>query len=302
MTDLDFLNDHGLSIVLGTYNRKTFLKMTIESIRKELSNAAFPHEIIVIDGGSDDGTLKWLSEQKDIVTIIQHNRGSWLGKQIERKSWGYFMNLGFKCAHGKYICMLSDDCLVVPGAIINGYSTFDRYLKENKNIGALAFFWREWPEQAKYWVGTTLGGKMYVNHGLYLKKALNDVGYVDEVSFFFYHADGDLCLKLWKTGYLVQESPDSYIEHFSHANMSVRKTNQKNQKEDWNNYIQKWKGIYYFDNESTGSWIEKEFQDPQKTYKLFLKQSFNDPSFWSKRVFVYTKKCLANILRWFGLR
>ena len=54
-----------ISVVLGTYNRLSFLKLTIESIRKELKE--FAYEIFVVDGGSDDGTLEWLLQQKDIV-------------------------------------------------------------------------------------------------------------------------------------------------------------------------------------------------------------------------------------------
>ena len=107
-----------VSVVIGSYNRIDFLKLTLESVRRELEPAAA--EIIVVDGGSDDGSLEWLIAQKDIVTIVQHNRGTWRGKPVKRRSWGYFMNLGFKSAQGKYVCMLSDDCLVVPGAIRNG--------------------------------------------------------------------------------------------------------------------------------------------------------------------------------------
>src|ERR1043166_1154904 len=107
-----------VSVVIGTYNRIDFLKPTMETVRAELSDSR--HEIIVVDGGSDDGTIKWLVEQKDIISIIQHNRGEWNGKPIERQSWGYFMNLGFRAASSRYICMLSDACLVIPGAIKNG--------------------------------------------------------------------------------------------------------------------------------------------------------------------------------------
>lgn len=261
----------GVSIVLGSYNRKKFLQLTIESIREEISRGSFPCEIIVVDGGSDDGTLEWLSAQKDIITIIQHNRGTWQGKTIERKSWGYFMNLGFRCARYKYICMLSDDCLIVPGAIVYGHDLFEQQLRDQKKIGAVAFYWRGWPtEKPVYWVGLGLGNRMFVNHGMYLNKAVSDAGYIDEDSYTFYHADSDLCLKLWQDGYSVIDSPDSYIEHYSHANMTVRKSNLEGQKKDRENYLKKWDGIFYHDGDSPiGSAIEKTYIDTTGTAEKF---------------------------------
>jgi glycosyltransferase involved in cell wall biosynthesis len=258
---------NGISVVVGSYNRRPFLKLTIESIRKELKKTSFPSEIIVVDGGSTDGTLKWLIKQKDIITIIQHNHGFWRGKPVERRSWGYFMNLAFKCARGKYVCMLSDDCLVIPGAISNGYSYFEKKIKDGENPGAAAFYWRDWPDQENYKVGLTLNDKMFVNHGLYLKKALEEVNYIDEDNYKFYHADGDLVLKMWETGYSCVDSPDSYIEHFSHANKKVRQKNINHAHSDWNNYLTKWK----VDNNKTGRWVEKYYKDPDRTYRQFFK-------------------------------
>lgn len=249
-----------VSVVLGSYNRKHFLKKTIQSVREEIENAPFISEIIIIDGGSTDGTLNWLKKQKDIITIIQHNRGTWKGNPIERRSWGYFMNLGFKCAQGKYICMISDDCLVVPGAIINGFKQFENVLKCGNNIGAIAFYWRNWPEMDNYWIGYTLGNKIFVNHGMYLNKALKEVGYIDEDTYHFYHADGDLCLKLWNNNFSIIKAEDSYIEHFSHANFKIRKSNLSQQKKDWQNYLNKWTGIFYDPKNDNHGFFERDEQ------------------------------------------
>ena len=259
-----------ISIVIGTYNRKRFLEATLQSVRAETANV--PSEIIVVDGGSSDGTMRWLSHQKDVISIIQHNHGSWHGKPIRRRSWGFFMNLGFKAASGKYICMLSDDCLVIPGAIVNGRELFEQELARGKKIGAVAFYWRNWPEQGPYLVGTTLSDKLFVNHGLFLKKALEDVGYIDEKTYCFYHADGDLCLKMWEKGYHCIDSPESFIEHYSHANAAHRLRNVAAAQRDWDNYLMKWQGIFYFPGEcETGGRIERYHNDQFHTAENFRK-------------------------------
>lgn len=257
-----------ISVVLGSYNRYDFLKLTIDSVRKELIN--IPHEIIVVDGGSTDGAMDWLLKQKDIITIVQYNRGEWRGEKIERRSWGYFMNLGFRAASSKYICMISDDCLVIPGAIKNGLNLFEKRLQNNEKVGAVAFYWRDSFKQKKYHVGYTLSNKMYVNHGIYLKVALEKVKYIDEDNFFFYNGDSDLCLKLLQEGYKTIDSPSSYIEHFPHANLKVRASNYEKQKYDNENFFKKWDGIYYNKSKHNIGKIEyKSFNDSFNTLDRF---------------------------------
>jgi glycosyltransferase involved in cell wall biosynthesis len=294
------MRDNGVSVVLGSFNRLRFLRLTIESIHQEQVRCQFPVEIIVVDGGSTDGTLRWLVKQKDIITIVQHNRGEWAGKTLQRRPWGYFMNLGFKCAQAKYICMLSDDSLVVPGAIKNGVELFEKRLSMGDKIGAVAFYWRNWPEQQNYRVGLTLGSKLFVNHGLYLKEALEEVNYVDEETYSFYHADGDLCLKMWHLGYTCIDSPDSYIEHYSHANLNVRSSNLIKQQDDWTCYLKKWSGEFYQpERNDIGGWLEKDHVDTERTVSAFPKRWFKfDPRTLVKRVLPHkTQQIIKEWLR-----
>lgn len=235
-----------ISVVIGSYNRAKFLQLCIESVREELIGEAY--EIIVVDGGSTDGSVQWLVDQRDVILILQHNRGQWRGADIERKPWAYFMNLAFKCATGRYVCMLSDDSIIVPGAIKEGVNVFDERISNGEKVGGVAFYFRDLtnlassPGREGYAVAVNLGN-LYVNHGLFLNEGLREVGYCDE-SFHFYFADSDLAMKLTSAGYSIVESPKSFVEHIFAATPKIRATNNDARKQmDRMHLIEKWEGI-----------------------------------------------------------
>jgi GT2 family glycosyltransferase len=249
-----------VSIVIGTLDRRWYLQRTIESVREELPLGE--REIIVVDGGSDDGTVQWLAQQKDVITVLQHNRGTWAGEPLRRRSWGYFMNLGFKIAAAPFICMLSDDCLLLPGSMKSGIEAFDR---KDVQVGAVAFYWRNWPEETTYRVGATFGNRLFVNHGLFSRDALAAVEFADEETFGFYHADGDLCLRLAEAGWTCVDSPESFVEHHSHANLPLRSANLEGQAADWAAYTSRWGHL----GPPEPAWIERDHSDAHQTISRF---------------------------------
>ena len=58
-----------ISVVTGTYNRFAMLQRMVASARRSVST--LPIEIIVVDGGSTDGTQAWCKTHPDIVLIEQ---------------------------------------------------------------------------------------------------------------------------------------------------------------------------------------------------------------------------------------
>jgi len=257
-----------VSIVLGSYNRRPYLAATLSSIRNHDFDG--PMEIIAVDGGSSDGALEYLVAQKDVVTIVQHNRGEWRGEPIPRRSWGYFMNLAFKAAQGRFICMLSDDCLLVPGAIRNGIEAFDEAAEAGQRPGAVAFYFSNRPGPDDYYVNTVYG-VTNVNHGLYLREALAAIGYADEETYAFYNADSDICLRMHKAGYAIIDSPASFVEHHSHANEGVRATNESLMSDDDTRFMARW-GHLDPDRKTWDEVLGRKkivFKDPSQTAKAW---------------------------------
>ena len=67
------MNDHKeqkFSILIPTWNNLSFLKLCIESIKK---NSAFKHQIIIYVNDGSDGTLDWVkAKQLDYVHSPQN--------------------------------------------------------------------------------------------------------------------------------------------------------------------------------------------------------------------------------------
>ena len=176
----------------------------------------------------------------------------------------------FRIELSEPLVMISDDCLLVRGSVLNALDHYHQLSSQGSKIGAVAFYWREWPQEQEYKVGLTLGDRMFVNHGMFPRKVLEEIGWVEEDLYRFYHADGDLCLRLWQLEYEVVDCSGAFVEHFRHANSKVRREHLQDQESDWSAYLYRWKGIFYDpDADNTGGWRYCDYKDPYITVKKF---------------------------------
>lgn len=90
------------SILIPTWNNLSFLKLCIESIRK---NSSYKHQVIVHINEGKDGSLEWIKEQSDIdYSYSKENIGVC-----------YALNSCRTLVNTNYIVYLNDDMYVCPG-------------------------------------------------------------------------------------------------------------------------------------------------------------------------------------------
>jgi glycosyltransferase involved in cell wall biosynthesis len=103
-----------LSVVTPSLNQARFLPECLASVRESAANAA-PHEVehIVIDGGSDDGTIEVLHGQPDTRWVSEPDDGQ-----------SQAINKGLAMATGEILAYLCADDLYEPLAVAHVLEAF----------------------------------------------------------------------------------------------------------------------------------------------------------------------------------
>lgn len=113
-----------VSIVSGTYNRLPHMKRMVASARYSVGPISY--EIILVDGGSTDGTIEWCKEQPDITIIEQ---GQLLGAVKA-------FNEGARAARGRYVVLANDDIEFVGSSILRSWA----FMEDFKTVGVGCFY------------------------------------------------------------------------------------------------------------------------------------------------------------------
>ena len=178
-----------VSIVVPTFNRLGRLTQCIGKIRR---NVTLSVEVIVVDGGSTDGTRDWLAEQTDLRVILEPRREGAVRA----------FNKGFKAATGRYVMWLNDDAYPLAGSVEAAVEMIER--PDLKDLGMVAFY-HQWHSERNVLDRVSFGGNEYelchvrgypyANFGLLRRALIEKVGYADE-RFYFFGFDPDLSLKI----------------------------------------------------------------------------------------------------------
>jgi len=193
-----------ISIVSGTLNR-------IELLPDLLANTIYASdkvELILVDGGSTDGSINFLKNVKHPNFKLIEVGG--------RSSYPHFMNLGIREAKYDWICQWNDDVLLV--------NKWNEVISEIDESDVYIFNWKygykkdmndeNWLKGSIYTDGWCLanntkngGQDICVNYGIYNKKIFKEIGLYNS-DYQYYYCDSDMAYRAFIFGYKIKDLPN----------------------------------------------------------------------------------------------
>ena len=210
-----------VSVIIINWNGKDYLKNCLGSLERISYKKK---EIIVVDNGSDDGSVKFLRNKYPKVKIITNSSN--LG--FSRAN-----NQGIKKARGEYILFLNNDTKVTKNfldILVNKLSSDDQmgacqpkilHMEKEGRLDSIGSFLTytgflfHYGFEAKDSKKLNKEIKLFSGKGsclLFKKKVLDRIGYFDE-DFFAYFEETDLCWRLWLAGYNLLYIPEAVVFH-----------------------------------------------------------------------------------------
>ncbi|MEM3769703.1 MAG: glycosyltransferase [Candidatus Bathyarchaeia archaeon] len=202
-----------VSVIVCTLNRKEFLRRCLN----ELLNVNYPesqYKIIVVDGGSVDGTENMVKNEFPSVKYV-----------VEKRSGvSYARNKGLEIARGEVIAFTDDDCIVTKDWLYNLVISFDS--PEIGAVGGPVRFTRKIPR--KLLVKAALGGydlgerRQFVGYLVtsniaVKRKVFRKIRFDENLGrkgdMLFDNEDIDFCERILRMGYKLVYNPKAIVYH-----------------------------------------------------------------------------------------
>lgn len=241
---------NNIAIVILTWNGLSVTKRCLNSLIK--SDLPLGTEIIVVDNGSEDGTVKYLRGIKDI-RLIENGKNLGYAKAV---------NIGIQAVQvGSDILLLNNDVEIIENDWLEKLQ-LQAYTDEKIGVAGVKILKDDGTIQHcgayipidTYWGQQIASGEADINQydGIYdvesvvfacayiKNDVLKQVGLLCE-DFFAYFEDTDYCLRATRAGYRVALCGSIRIKHSENSSTKVNKVNfsdiflksQKTFKEKW---------------------------------------------------------------------
>lgn len=206
-----------ISIVTGTLNRLSLLQDMVASARAA-RHAGLSYEVVVVDGGSTDGTQAWCRTQGDIH-LIEHG---------ERRGAIRAFCDGARAATGEYVILANDD-IVFEG---HGLTRAWVHLETHHTCGAVAFAddrpapgyppgYKVQRMAARSEDGTLLDHVPYAQVGMFRRWLGDQCGWWGDADTLMagahtYGGDNYLSARIWEMGYTVDPVAGCQVRDLVH--------------------------------------------------------------------------------------
>jgi len=204
-----------ISIIIPTYNRLPILEKCLKALEKQkfIDNKISNYEIIVVDDGSTDGTLKWLTDRADqlphVKAFLQEHQGPAAAR-----------NLGIKEAKGDIIIFIDSD-LVVTETFLQAHANALR--EGQKKLGSDRLFTYGWvintcnfenPTVEPYKITDFSAAYFATGNVAIARKWLEEVGLFDTRFQLYGWEDLELGIRLKKLGLKLIKCPEAVGYHW----------------------------------------------------------------------------------------
>ncbi len=211
-----------VSIVILTFNQLQYTKQCVKSIQQHTLE---PHEIIFVDNGSRDGTVKWLRK------LTQGNPNYKLIENNSNMGFSKGCNQGIRASSGEYLLLLNNDVVVTEnwltgmleclnsapdtgfvGPMTNSISGPQRVMDDTyrsiQDLDRYAKTFRETYRHRRIPLRRIVGFCM-----LFRRELVKEIGLLDETFGSGNFEDDDFCLRAALEGYRNLIAGDVFIHH-----------------------------------------------------------------------------------------
>ncbi len=225
-----------VSVIIVNWNGVEHLKKCLPSLYNQSHKKI---EVIVVDNGSTDGSVKWARKNYPNTKIL-----------VNKKNLGFAEgnNVGYEICQGEYVLFLNNDTQVTKTFLTN----LVMVLESNQKIGGVQskiLFMDNHNQLDSVGSFLTYTGFLYhlgvyVNNSeefdkqkiiysakgacmMFRKDILDEIkveGEIFDSRFFAYFEESDLCHRVWLAGYKIMFVPKSVIYHkFGATSIKLRK-------------------------------------------------------------------------------
>lgn len=222
-----------ISVVIVNWNRRNLLESCLQSLAQQ-TYAGF--EVIVIDNGSDDGSVELILEIEKQYPVPIH-----IIRNTKNLGFCAANNQGFAASHSEFIALLNNDAEAEPGWL----TELEAVMRSDGAVGMVASKILVWEDPTRidkvghliYPDGQNRGrGTGQIDAGqfdgidetlwpdgcaaLYRRAMLNEIGGFDE-EFFAYADDAELGLRGRIAGWMSLYAPGAVVKHHRGATLGL---------------------------------------------------------------------------------